>query len=270
MNRRKFLSMGVGVVAASLLPAVDLLAVSTLSALPDVFAIAGPAKSGKSLLAAELAIARAGGRSTFLDRFSVKQGRTLLLDDQHSSSVLVNRFTRIVAPFDFEKLNLWDERLSRNTNLRKFVDGLAIFGFKHVIADSLSALDRCAYTFREDGADITKPFSFDRDFRRHIGEGVFTDLLRERGITCAFTCNQNAEPVSDDPNDCVHRDNDELHETRDAIVIRRPSFVDYEHRIIHTTKVRTLSGRGAFAKMFSPAGEPHQINSDTLRFEKIS
>lgn len=269
MNRRKFLSMAAAVAA---LPAADLLAAPIKPTLPDVFVIAGPSKSGKSLLAAELAIARAGGRSTFLGRFSVTQGRTLHLDDQHSFGVLNERLHKIAAPINPVDLELYrpnnpfQEKFS--VTLEQMADDLVRFKIQHLVVDSMSIFDRCTYTFREDGADITKLFPFDRDFRRHAGEGVLTDLLRERGITCAFTCSQNTEPVSGDPADCVRRDN-ERHETRDAIVIRRPFDSSVAGvRIFHgPTRMRRLSGRGAFSKMFHPDGEPHRINSETLRFE---
>ena len=275
MNRREFLSMGVAAAAASLLPAADLFAGSntpTLKpALPDVFAIVGPSKSGKSLLAAELAVARAGFSSTFLGRFSVTHGSTLLLDNQHTRSVLLKRIVKIAEGFDLSKLDLsvLVHCAVDFLDLRGWADCVAYGGFKHVIIDSHSIFDRCTYDYRDEaGVSFTKPFRFDREFRRHVGEEILTDLLRERGITCAFTCSQNTEPVSDDPADCVSRDNDEVHATRDAIVIRYSRFVDHLG-VTHSSKIRTFSGRGALVKSFAP-GEQHVINPATLRFERIS
>lgn len=263
LNRRKFLSLGIGAAAAPFLPDADLLAnPSSLPELPDVFAIAGPAKSGKSLLAAELAVARAGGRPTFLGRFSVTQGKTLLLDDQHSPAVIGDRFRRIASPrWWVENGTLFFLRRVYPDDLREYADRVMKCDFKHVIVDSMSIFDDCTYTFRDSGETITQPMRFDREFRRHIGEGVFTDLLRERGITCAFTRSQNTEPISDDLADCVRRDNDERHETRDAIVVHRP---------LHGPRGVRIHGRGAFAKVFAQTGEPHRVNSNSLRFEKIS
>ena len=161
--------------------------------LPDVLTIAGPAKSGKSLLAAELAAARAGARTTFLGRFSVTQGKTLLLDDQYSPSVIGNRFRRITSPrWWAENRTLFLLRPAVPMDLREYADRVVKCGFKHVIIDSLSVFDDCTYMFRGDGIE---PFLFERDCHRYVGAGAFIDLLRERGITCAFTCNQNIEVV---------------------------------------------------------------------------